>query len=73
MLLLNCCTRVLLYAKMLKETELKKQVFFVTFLLLVAFRLGGGLGPSLATPMSQRGYKLQLLLLLQDLHRLGKI
>ena len=36
------CTRVLLYAKMLKETETKEaMVFFVTFLSLVAFQLGG--------------------------------
>ena len=42
------CTRVLLYAKMLKETI----VFFVTFLSLVAFQLGGsGPLPPLATPM----------------------
>ena len=41
-----CCTRVLLYAKMLKETETEKTiVFFVTFLSLVAFQLGAGLGP----------------------------
>ena len=33
-----CCTRVLLYAKMLKETE--KHRFFVTFLSLVPFQLG---------------------------------
>ena len=34
-----CCTHVLLYARMLKETETKKTiiVFFVTFLSLVAF------------------------------------
>ena len=37
-----CCTRVLLYAKMLKETKAEKTiVFFVTFLSLVAFQLGG--------------------------------
>ena len=40
-----CCTRVLLYAKMLKEIETKETiVFFVTFLSLVVFQLGGG-GP----------------------------
>ena len=42
--------RVLLYAKLLKETKTEKTVvFFVTFLSLVAFQLGGG--ASLATPM----------------------
>ena len=45
--------RVLLYAKMLKETE-ETIVFFVTFLSLVAFQSGGG-GPWAlllpATPM----------------------
>ena len=50
-----CCTRVLLYAKMLKETE-ETIVFFVTFLSLVAFQLGGAgpLGPPLATPMNSK-------------------
>ena len=34
--------RVLLYAKMLKETKTKEAIlFFVTFLSLVAFQLGG--------------------------------
>ena len=45
--------RVLLYAKMLKETKTKETiVFFVTFLSLVAFQLGGPgpPGPPLATP-----------------------
>ena len=38
--------RILLYAKMLKETITEKTVvFFVTFLSLVAFQLGGGAGP----------------------------
>ena len=47
-----CCMRVLLYAKMLKETKAEETiVFFVTFLLLVAFQLGGGRAPPLATPM----------------------
>ena len=49
------CTRVLLYAKMLKETETEETiVFFVTFLSLVALQLGRGGGPSppLATPMT---------------------
>ena len=33
-----CCTRVLLYAKMLKETETEETIgLFVTFLSLVAF------------------------------------
>ena len=37
--------RVLLYAKMLKETKTEETiVFFVTFLSLVAFQLGGGAG-----------------------------
>ena len=36
--------RVLLYAKMLKETKTEEVIaFFVTFLSLVAFQLGGGL------------------------------
>ena len=36
-----CCTRVLLYAKMPKETETEETiVFFVTFLSLVAFQFG---------------------------------
>ena len=36
-----CCMRILLYAKMLKETKTEETiVFFVTFLLLVAFQLG---------------------------------
>ena len=36
-----CCTRALLHAKILKETETEKTiVFFVTFLSLVAFQLG---------------------------------
>ena len=38
-----CCTLALLYAKMLKETE-ETIAFFVTFLSLVAFQLGGA-GP----------------------------
>ena len=38
-----CCTRVLLYAKMLKETE-ETIVVFVIFLSLVAFQLVGGPG-----------------------------
>ena len=38
--------RVLLYAKMLKEAKTEETiVFFVTFLSLVAFQLGGGPGP----------------------------
>ena len=49
-----CCTRVLLYAKMIKnKTETEETiVFFVTFLFLVAFQLRG-LGPwlPLATPV----------------------
>ena len=42
------CTRVLLYTKMLKETEEIR--LFVTFFLLMAFQLGG-LDPPSATPM----------------------
>ena len=38
--------RVLLYAKMLKETKTEETiVFFVKFLSLVAFQVGGGPGP----------------------------
>ena len=41
-----CCTRVLLYAMILKETKTEETiVFFVTFLSLVAFQLGGS-GPT---------------------------
>ena len=41
-----CSTGVLLYAKMLKETEAEETtVFFMTFLSWVAFQLGGPLGP----------------------------
>ena len=41
----NSCLLVLLYAKMLKEIKTKETiVFFVTFLSLVAFQLGGGAG-----------------------------
>ena len=37
----------MLYAKMLKETETEKTIaFFVTFLSLVAFQLGGRAPPS---------------------------
>ena len=35
-----CCTRVLLHAKMLKETENEETIIFVTLLSFVAFRLG---------------------------------
>ena len=50
-----CCMRVLLYAKMLKEAKTEETiVFFVTFLSLVAFQLGGARVPSLATPMVDR-------------------
>ena len=42
-----CCTRVLLYTKILKKTETEKTiVFFVTFLSLVALQLGEGRAPS---------------------------
>ena len=38
----SSCTRVLLYAKIPKETETEETIsFFVTFLSLVAFQLGG--------------------------------
>ena len=41
-IIVNCyCTRRLLYTKMLKETE-ETIVFFMTFLSLAAFQLGGG-------------------------------
>ena len=37
---------MLSFAKKLKETETEKRIrFFVTFLSLVAFQLGGGAGP----------------------------
>ena len=43
-----CCTRLLLYAKMPKETETEETiVFFVTCLSLVASQLGGGMPPGL--------------------------
>ena len=43
--------RVLLHAKLLKETESEETiVFFVTFLSLVAFQLGGGAGPPGPSP-----------------------
>ena len=51
--LLLCFTVVLLYAKMLRETETEETiVFFVTFLSLVAFQLGLLRAPwtSLITP-----------------------
>ena len=51
--------RVLLYAKLLKETE-ETIVFFVTFLSLVAFQLGRAPpSPPLATPMAN-AYKYAL-------------
>ena len=41
-----CCTGVLLYGKMLKESEAEETtVFFVTFLSWVAFQLGGPWAP----------------------------
>ena len=48
-----CCLR-----KMLKETETEETiVFFVTFLPLVAFQLGGGGSPApLATPMPREKF-----------------
>ena len=46
--------RVLLHAKLLKETETEETIeFFVTFLSLVAFQLGGGGGRA---PLSGYGY-----------------
>ena len=50
------CTRILLYAKMLKETASeKKHNALLLFLSLVAFRLGmlGFAPPPLATPMTR--------------------
>ena len=48
-IVLYCCTLVLLYAKMLKDTETEETVCFeVTFLSLVAFRLGGLAPPGYA-------------------------
>ena len=48
-----CCTGVLLYAKMLKETEAEETtVFFVIFLSWVAFQLEGPLGSPLVTHMT---------------------
>ena len=44
-----CCTRALLYAKMLKETESEETRSFVQFLSLVAFQLRGP-GPIGPTP-----------------------
>ena len=40
-----CCTRVVVYAKMLRETENEETRLFCHILSLVAFRLGGGLAP----------------------------
>ena len=41
-----CCTPVLWYSQMLKETKTEETiVFFVTFLSLVAFQLGGARAP----------------------------
>ena len=41
-----CCTRVLLYAKMLKETETKETiVFFVTLFFIGSISFGRGGGP----------------------------
>ena len=41
-IVIYCCKQVLLYAKMQKETETKETTgFVVTFLSLVAFKLGG--------------------------------
>ena len=45
------CTRVHLYAKMLKKTETEKTSSFVTFLSLGAFQLGGGWAGPLSTPL----------------------
>ena len=52
--------RILLYAKMLKETETEETiVFFVTFLAFLEFQLGGRpLGRPLATPMSENDIKI---------------
>ena len=49
-----CCTRVLLYAKMLKETE-KHSLFCQVFIIgVISIGGGGPLSPPLATPMSER-------------------
>ena len=49
--------RVPLYAKVLKETKTEETiVFFVTFLSLVAFQLGGGPGP-FGSPGYAYGYQ----------------
>ena len=56
-----CFKRLLLYAKMLKETKTKETTcFFVTFLSLVAFQLRGGPGPltSLPLPMAKPMHKI---------------
>ena len=48
-----CCMRVLLYAKMLKETENEETRIFVKFLSLVAFQLKGP-GPPGPPPLRLR-------------------
>ena len=50
-------TRLLLYAKMLRETETEKTIgFFVTFLSLVAFQSGVGRNPWLRLRMEVNCY-----------------
>ena len=44
------CTRVLLYAKMLKETENEETRLFFKFLTLLAFRFIGGTQAPWASP-----------------------
>ena len=48
-----CCKRVLLYAKMQKETETEKRGLFCHSFIIGVISIGGGAGP-LATPMSER-------------------
>ena len=57
MISIYCCTRIRCPRKMLKETETEETIgFFVTFLPLVAFQLGGRATrpppPLLATPVA---------------------
>ena len=56
MIIVNyCCTRVLLYAKMLKETETEETIVFFGIFIIGSISVGGGepSGPSppLAPPM----------------------
>ena len=63
--------RVLLYAKMLKETKTEETiVFFVIFLSLVAFQLGG---PGLPGTSSGYAYAPKRGLCPEEINRLGAI